>query len=715
MPPHLKWERYSWKIRCLVLMFVGLWGLYGPSVRTPEDRAAVIQIAGIGAASNLLLWLLLRKRYERIVSLAILFIDLFLAYYTILLTGGYDSPLFVVFFVPLVSSAILFGSAGCFAAFIGVSVLYALAIVSVHGLDAKEQTIFMARVFFLGLTAMLATYISQEEKRRTFELNALRQVSRFVGDIAELQTTLNELVSAIAEILNAEKTLFMLYDSASEMLVAQQPSFGLSQEEVYAARLPRGEGISWEAFSSGKPVLVNDAARDPRTAKQLVAAHSTRSLLTVPLKVNNQTIGVIHVINKRDGASFSQRDSDLLELLAGEAALILELAHAHRAMNQERGTLEAILHSMRGGVVVTDPQGHVILVNHDAERILEVEESRIHGRHLDRIVADPVLCGLFARIGRGGREFTDEVTFGAPGETTLRVDSCPVLDDKRQPLGQVTILSDITDLKNLDRLKTEFIATVSHELRTPLTSIKAYAATLLRANSLDHETRQEFLNVINDQCDRLTGLINDLLDIGHLEKGEPIKVNYTIVNLEALVERVVKSEGLWMVKGDTTPQGHRFHVDVSEAARTLGADERLMERVLANLVSNAVKYSPNGGVVTISSRLEDASIILSVQDEGTGIPAHRQGAIFNKFYQLDGRKTRRRGGSGLGLYLVKHLVEAMRGEIWVESRVGLGATFFVKLPQKRGDAEQPRYHGSDKEQKVAASPCEFPSRVGRLA
>ncbi|PJB62998.1 MAG: hypothetical protein CO095_17320, partial [Armatimonadetes bacterium CG_4_9_14_3_um_filter_58_7] len=390
-------------------------------------------------------------------------------------------------------------------------------------------------------------------------------------------------------------------------------------------------------------------------------------------------IGVVHTINRRDGAPFTERDMDLLELLSVEAALILDHARLHRAVLQERGTLDAILHSIRSGVVVTNTQGKVILVNHEAERFLGKSEQHLLNGAVERAVSDPALREFFLRAIREERHFTSEVTLETIEDTVLRLDSSPVADDTGARLGQVTILSDITDWKNLDRMKTEFIATVSHELRTPLTSIKAYAATLLRSKTFDIETQSSFLNVINDQCDRLTRLINDLLDIARLERGEKLRVEYSPVDLKSLIEKVVKSEG-------TFAGGQELEVTVHESARTLETGEQQLERVLANLVNNALKYSPGGSRVVVAARpceFDDRSILLLVRDQGIGIPTHRQEAIFNKFYQLDSRRTRHRGGSGLGLYLVQHLVEALHGKIWVESEPGHGATFHVQLPRNR--------------------------------
>ncbi|NCO34439.1 MAG: hypothetical protein AUJ92_13365 [Armatimonadetes bacterium CG2_30_59_28] len=679
MPSHRRWERYSWKIRTLVLLFVGIWGAFGPTVVSPDYRVATLRLVGVAACANFLIWFSLQRSFQRAVSLAVLLFDLFLAYYCIYLTGGIDSPLYIVFFMPLITAAILFGPVGAYVAFLGVSLLYGIAAATVSELNADRQMVLLARVFLLGITAMLATYISQEEKRRTFELNSLRRISRTITGIAELSTALKELVSAISDVLDVEKVLFMLYDPATDMLVAQEPSFGLTEEQLAAARLPRGTGVSWEVFDSGESLLIQNAEIDPRTSKELVGIHGTRSMLTVALKVKNEYIGVVHTINRRDGAPFTERDMDLLELLSVEAALILDHARLHRAVLQERGTLDAILHSIRSGVVVTNTQGKVILVNHEAERFLGKSEQHLLNGAVERAVSDPALREFFLRAIREERHFTSEVTLETIEDTVLRLDSSPVADDTGARLGQVTILSDITDWKNLDRMKTEFIATVSHELRTPLTSIKAYAATLLRSKTFDIETQSSFLNVINDQCDRLTRLINDLLDIARLERGEKLRVEYSPVDLKSLIEKVVKSEG-------TFAGGQELEVTVHESARTLETGEQQLERVLANLVNNALKYSPGGSRVVVAARpceFDDRSILLLVRDQGIGIPTHRQEAIFNKFYQLDSRRTRHRGGSGLGLYLVQHLVEALHGKIWVESEPGHGATFHVQLPRNR--------------------------------
>jgi len=184
--------------------------------------------------------------------------------------------------------------------------------------------------------------------------------------------------------------------------------------------------------------------------------------------------------------------------------------------------------------------------------------------------------------------------------------------------------------------------------------------------------------VINEQCDRLARLINDILDIARLERGEKLRVDYSQVDLPSLIAKVIKSEEVFA-------QRQVFEVRVDDSVRSFESDEQHLERVLANLVNNAIKYSPAGSRITISAvpvPADENSILLSVTDEGIGIPLHRQEAIFHKFYQLDGHHNRVRGGSGLGLYLVQHLVLALGGKIWVDSEPNKGATFNVQLPRR---------------------------------
>jgi len=240
----------------------------------------------------------------------------------------------------------------------------------------------------------------------------------------------------------------------------------------------------------------------------------------------------------------------------------------------------------------------------------------------------------------------------------------------------VATFNDITELRNVERMKTEFVSSVSHELRTPLTSIKGFIRTLLDDSEgyYDRETQMEFYTIIDTECDRLVRLIGDLLNVSRIESGRALDLTLKEVALGGLIEAVVARQ-----KGYTSQ--HDFVVEIADDLPSINADEDKLDQVLTNLVNNAIKYSPEGGEVAVRARrLDDSQVEVRVSDQGVGIPEQHLEKIFARFHRGDDRTSRQASGTGIGLYLVKHLVEAHGGRIKVESKVGEGSTFTFTLP-----------------------------------
>jgi signal transduction histidine kinase len=238
----------------------------------------------------------------------------------------------------------------------------------------------------------------------------------------------------------------------------------------------------------------------------------------------------------------------------------------------------------------------------------------------------------------------------------------------------------LDDLKKANRLKDDFVAVVSHELRTPLTSIQGYVKTLLQlAGDLDLDQQRSFLEAADRQSERLRRLIEQLLVVSRLESHvEPLTV--TTFSLRALTRQIVDELRM-------TANGQVFDLRFEDVSPPLETDESKVRQILSNLIENAIKYSPDGGRVRLRLEPVDSRLRLAVSDEGLGIPASEQRRVFEKFYRLDPQLTRGVGGTGLGLYISRELVQRMNGRIWVESAPGDGSTFFVELPVAGSDGD----------------------------
>ena len=236
-------------------------------------------------------------------------------------------------------------------------------------------------------------------------------------------------------------------------------------------------------------------------------------------------------------------------------------------------------------------------------------------------------------------------------------------------------------LHEADRLRSQFISSVSHELRTPLTLIKGYSTSLLRQDvSWDKETRQEFLQIIDEKTDELRDLIDKLLQSAKLEAGA-LKLEKEPVLIPRLAQKIVEEVA-------SRAKKHKFTLKSAPSFPVVEADVRCMEQVMRNLVENAIKYSPEGGEIVITGEVKDGKILVSVSDEGVGIPAEHRDRVFERFYRVNSPLTRGTHGSGLGLSITKGHVEAHGGKVWLESKTGKGSKFFFSLPLDQGKDDE---------------------------
>ncbi|GMV37694.1 MAG: hypothetical protein AMXMBFR61_22020 [Fimbriimonadales bacterium] len=544
----------------------------------------------------------------------------------------------------------------------------------------------------------------EEAKRQIAELNQRNtslQATKAAPDsgieatpLDEMEMTLRRLVQRIAMILQAEKTVWMLYERESGELVAMPPAYGVDEDTIRSLRVRATQGISGQVFREGRPQIFLDAVRDPRTIKENVAYYNIYNGVTVPLIVekrdeqnrviDRQTIGVLHVWNKRHGEEFNDEDVRLLERLASSLAAVITNMRIYQEVVEERKELLQTIESLYAGLVLVSAEGRITQMNSSARQIFNIQGD-VNGKRFDEVfhhegAVEMFRRGLAALKGGEAEEFGAgaELTFSEDGhERIFQVQSAPVRNEDGKPIGIVAIFNDFTDIRNIERMKSSFVATVSHELRTPLTAIKGFISTLLMDDAgFEESERREFYGIIDQECDRLTRLINDLLNIARIEAGESLKPHYTDVDIKELAQKVV------MIQRQATSR-HKLYLDAPEKMDTIIGDEDKLDQVITNLLSNAIKYSPNGGDIRV--KLEDLGdkVRLSVSDQGMGIPKEHLSKVFEKFHRVDNRDNRKVYGTGLGLFLVKHLVEVLhQGKIWAESEVGVGSTFIFEIPKK---------------------------------
>jgi len=342
--------------------------------------------------------------------------------------------------------------------------------------------------------------------------------------------------------------------------------------------------------------------------------------------------------------------------------------------------LEAIMSSVVNGIIAIDGMERVLFINNAAERLLDITERDVVGKHLLQVVRSNSIDNYLKTILRDKKYFDAEITIDQPAEKVLKLYANPIRHNENSDIdGIIITLQDITELRKLERVRTEFVANVSHELKTPLTSIKGFAETLKMGDIEDEQDKIRFLNIIEDEADRLYRLINDILSLSELEQKR-----VRTAKEEIKVEKTVK-EVLSMLKSQSDKKGIELELDIQEGISNLMGDPDMFKQMLINLVDNAIKYTPGNGKVVVGAYnlVEDGErgkVLIKVKDNGIGIPKQHIPRLFERFYRVDKARSRKVGGTGLGLAIVKHIVILFNGEIEVESEVGKGTEFRITIP-----------------------------------
>jgi two-component system phosphate regulon sensor histidine kinase PhoR len=352
-------------------------------------------------------------------------------------------------------------------------------------------------------------------------------------------------------------------------------------------------------------------------------------------------------------------------------------------ISKEKDYLQTILKGMAEGVLVVDGRGRILLVNDALRRLLSLS-SDVSDKMPLEIIRNAELEGAIRKAIQDGENIALELDLNKSGEKTIEINVVSILssnkrtdEDNEGIRGAIAVFHDITRLKQLEKIRQDFVANVSHELRTPLTTIKGYAETLLEG-ALKEDQAFQFVQVIKRHTDRLTKIVEDLLMLSRIETKE-FQLRMEAIPLRDFIDDVVE-----FVKEPAEKKEISLSRNEIPSSLAVQADRDYLEQILINLLDNAVKYTPEGGKVIVSAIEKDSKEIqFSVEDNGIGIPKEDLSRIFERFYRVDKGRSKELGGTGLGLSIVKHLVQAHGGRVWVESQIGKGSTFYLTLPKRR--------------------------------
>jgi two-component system phosphate regulon sensor histidine kinase PhoR len=383
---------------------------------------------------------------------------------------------------------------------------------------------------------------------------------------------------------------------------------------------------------------------------------------------------------------FHEGHDEIGELAAAFNRMSEQLDARIARLEEDRQQLRTILSGMVEGVVALDAGQRILYANERATQLLGLPWQAPVGRRLWEVVRQKPLLDVVQRALENSEPQHEELGWSSSNMRSLTVHAArlppPVSSakaggDAEVGRGAVLVLHDTTELRRLERMRQEFVANVSHELKTPLSIIKACVETLLDGAIDDLQHRRQFLEQLDSQSNRLHALILDLLSLARIESGEEL-FDIQPLSVREIVKTCMERH---RPRAEAKEQAYEMESPPGEETLAVWADEEALEQILDNLLDNAVKYTPQGGRVSVQWRSEGEQIRLEVADSGIGIPESDLPRIFERFYRVDKARSRELGGTGLGLSIVKHLTGAMHGSVRAASRPGRGTTFTVYLPR----------------------------------
>ena len=492
----------------------------------------------------------------------------------------------------------------------------------------------------------------------------LARLGSLLATELEPAAILEELADQAPSLLGADACAIQLVEGDELVVTAVG---GATAPPVVGSRFPSTARPGGDVVQTRSPVVYADTEGDERVVADdpiLAAGHA--AYLGVPLVGLEQGLqGVLAVYSKRPRV-WREEEVEALTALAGNASAVLSNAELYQRVALERERSYAILSNIADGIVAVDREGKVVLWNDSAEAITGVPGAAALGRTPVEVLQRELTSGdegtageRLLSIQRGG----DEVW--------LSLTEAVMHDPVGSVSGRIFAFRDVSSERIVEEMKSTFVSTVSHRLRAPLTSIYGFAETLLRRDVLfGEEERRTFLEYISSEAQRLTTIVDTLLSVARLEAGD-MQVELAPTDLRAVVSDAISS-----VQEGAAVNGHRFVLELPDEPLAASADREKLVQILRNLLENAVKFSPDGGTVTVEAHRRAGRVEVRVVDQGEGIPEAEREHIFSKFHRADSGDS----GAGLGLFIARGLVLAMGGRIWVDSAEGGGSSFAFELP-----------------------------------
>ncbi len=549
-------------------------------------------------------------------------------------------------------------------------------------------------------------------------LAALYEVSRVIGSSLDLQTVLDQVMDAIIQLSGAERGFLMLLDDDGDLDVRVARNF--DQETLSSDSFAVSRTITRRVVDTGAPVVTNNAQEDPRfTGTQSVMTHSLRSIMATPLRARGQIIGVVYVDNRMRTGVFNEQDLAVLDAFAGQAAVAIDNARlfgaTDKALNarveeltllgwidrQLNETLEiaktSVLtlewtmrgcHAQSGSLsLLNADSGLMQVVAHTGERDILMQGTTIDSRSPAYNIVQRVI---------EGQQPVLQPAFGGTNQTLF----CVPMRRENQVMGVITLISESVDafpedaqslvgriadrasiaiengrlyeaVRAANNAKSEFVSLVAHELKVPMTSINGYADLMTLAGPIN-EKQTQFVATIKNAVGRMKLLVDDLNDISRIESGN-LRIEPGAADVKMAIDRAVEG-----TITEIERRNHQLTIEIAPNLPAVHADYERLTQILINLISNAYKYTPDGGAIRVATRHGGDKVTISVTDSGIGMTPQQLANLGTKFWRAE--NTLGQAGTGLGFAITRNLIELMQGELQIQSTPGKGSTFAFTLP-----------------------------------
>jgi two-component system phosphate regulon sensor histidine kinase PhoR len=611
------------------------------------------------------------------------------------LTGGSSSNLFLLYMaVLLFSAAYLEMIETILVAVLTAAAYFAPVVYGDVDLQTLKTMTFTVPIFIV--LTLCGYFLINKARQHASEKDTVtillkeadlkrQELATLYSSSLKLATTLDHyeigetLIAYTTELLPAEKAFLLVGSGPSpEELVG---SYGITPDEVRSLLGEGGGSPFLLAAEAVLPVIVNAEDDDERFQAFIRDHPEVGSLLSVPLFASSRVIGLICCLSSRTG-TFNDESARLLLTLASQAAVAIEKSILYRTTLEDKLKIEAIINSLNDGIIVVDEEARLVLTNPSVQRFLGITAGDFGApaASVFNRLSSPwglktlSLEDFLEQVTVHGESAQDEIVMRGEVPLHFQLFGIPLKDQDGSSVGSVLMLHDITDLARLDELKSDFISIVSHELKTPLTSIRGFVK-LMNAERVGPVTdkQRHYLDIVENQAESLTELVNDLLDLSKIESGV-VEVRLQPLSLQELLDSVVLH-----MQGLAADKGISIITQLPDDLPPVDGDRERLNQVFFNLIGNSLKFTDTGGTITVDANAVDGHCLLRISDTGIGIPATDLARIFDKFYQVESSLTRQRGGTGLGLAISKQLINAHGGEIWARSKMGEGTTFFIRL------------------------------------